>query len=285
MEQAQQKAFAVSSVAIILGHVRSRPCMPGDSTFETRRQASEGSAAGEAVDYEGSRSSFGLQAALDVLGGEGGADQPQPWTPAGYAVVRDQQISILSDWATRDNLWISTEALGARNSGRMEHAVFGGSTAGKGAFKATKGAKFGFWPFIDAVVVSTRLDEYLVMRPATPAQYFLRLTILNTLHPGLNSLKGFSLLDGHFSIVTSQPWYDARNATWKEISQWLGGLGFKPVRDDIYADPTRWYHAEQNLALFDVGESNVLFSEGLLVPIDIIPMRPQGLLRETLERV
>ncbi len=122
------------------------------------------------------------------------------------------------------------------------------------------------------------------MRPATPAQYLARLLLLDTLYLDINRLKGFALLDGHFSIITSQPWFAARNATWKEISHWLGGLGFKPVRDDIYADATRWYHAEQNLALFDVGESNVLCSEGQLVPIDIIPMRPQGLLRETLER-
>ena len=122
------------------------------------------------------------------------------------------------------------------------------------------------------------------MRPATPVQYFSRLILLETLCPGLNHLKGFAQLDGYFSIITSQSWYAARNATWAEISHWLRGLGFRPVRDDIYDDPSRWYHAEQNLALFDVGESNVLYSDGQLVPIDIIPMRPRGLLRETLER-
>ena len=166
----------------------------------------------------------------------------------------------------------------------MEHAVFRGDLCGERAFKATKGSKFGFWPSIASEVVSTRLDEYLVMRPATPAQYFSRLVLLDTLYLDINRLKGFVMLDDHFSIVTSQPWFAARNATWKEISRWLGDLGFKPVRDDIYADPTRWYHAEQNLALFDVGESNVLYSDDQLVPIDIIPMHPQGLLRETLER-
>lgn len=166
----------------------------------------------------------------------------------------------------------------------MEHAVFRGRMAGALAFKATKGERFGYWPSFAAEVVSTRLDECLLMRPATPAQYFSRLILLDTLCTGLNRLEGFSLLDGHFSIITSQVWYAARNATWTEISRWLRGLGFRPVRDDVYADPTRWYHAEQNLALFDVGESNVLHSEGQLVPIDIIPMRPHGLLREALRR-
>lgn len=258
--------------------------MHGDAPLETSRPDQVGCAADQAVVHEGAGSSPGLQATLDVLGGESGTDQPEPWTPAGYALVRELQIGLLSEWATSRDLWISQDALGARNSGRMEHAVFGGSVAGKHAFKATKGTKFGFWPFIDNQMVSTRLDEYVIMRPATPAQYLQRLILLNTLHPDLNHLRGFTQLDGHFSIVTAQPWYAARNATWREIKSWLSDLGFKPVRDDIYADPTRWYHAGQNLALFDVGESNVLNSEGLLVPIDIIPMRPQGLLRETLER-
>ncbi|WP_395745750.1 hypothetical protein [Prosthecobacter sp.] len=258
--------------------------MHGEPPLETSHPDQGGSAAGQALDHEGTSDGSGLQAALDVLGGESGADQPEPWTPSGYAVVRDQQIGLLSEWAASHGFWISQDELGRRNSGRMEHAVFGGLTAGKLAFKATKGTKFGFWPFIDSQTVSTRLDEYLIMRPGTPAQYLLRLLLLNILHPDLNRLKGFAQLDGHFSIITSQPWYDARNAAWAEIKRWLSDLGFKPVRDDIYSDPVRWYNAEQNLALFDVGESNVLYSDGQLVPIDIIPVRPQNALREALER-
>ncbi|MFZ2277337.1 MAG: hypothetical protein WAW39_06035 [Prosthecobacter sp.] len=258
--------------------------MSGDVSSETSRQDPGSPAPGQTVDYARRGSGPGFQAALDVLGGEGGTDQPEPWTPAGFAVIRDQQIRILSDWATSHDLWISVEDLGPRNSGRMEHAVFGTRMAGKHAFKATKGAKFGFWPSVAKDVVSTRLDEHLVMRPATPAQYFSRLILLDSLQPDINRLQGFSQLEGHFSIITSQFWYAARNATWVEISRWLRDLGFRPVRDDIYDDPTRWYHAEQNLALFDVGESNILYSDGQLVPINIIPIRPHGLLRETLER-
>lgn len=258
--------------------------MPGDAPSETSRQDPGSFAPGQTVVYTRRDGGPGFQAALDVLGGEGGTDQPEPWTPSGYSVIRDQQIRLLTDWATSKQLWNSIEDLGTRNSGRMEHAVFGGRKAGALAFKATKGAKFGFWPSFDSEVVSTRLDEALVMRPATPVQYLSRLILLETLCPGINRFEGLAHLDGHFSIITSQSWYAARNATWAEISRWLRDLGFRPVRDDIYDDPTRWYHAEQNLALFDVGESNVLYSEGQIVPIDIIPMRPHGLLREALER-
>ena len=54
------------------------------------------------------------------------------------------------------------------------------------------------------------------------------------------------------------------------------------MRSDIYEDPTRWYQPEQNLALFDVGESNVILSDGELVPIDIIPMHPDAALLDFL---
>lgn len=164
----------------------------------------------------------------------------------------------------------------------MEHAVFGEQTAGHFVFKATKGPKFGFWPFLDESIVSTRLDEFLLMRPATPAQYLQRLLLLDSLYPDLNVLQGFTILDGHFSIVTSQPWYDAQNATWPEITAWMQERGFIAVRSEVYDDPTRWYHPEQNLALFDVSGSNIIQSDGHLVPIDIIPVVPGGALQDFL---
>jgi hypothetical protein len=158
----------------------------------------------------------------------------------------------------------------------MEHAVFGEQIAGTCVFKATKGPKFGFWPYFDANVVSSRLDEFIVMRPAIPAQYLTRLLLLDSLYIDLNYLQGFTMFDGCFSIITSQPWFPARNATWAEIKLWMSERGFIPVRDDMFEDPTRWYHPEQNLALLDVSESNVLHCDGELVPIDIIPMQPDG---------
>lgn len=160
--------------------------------------------------------------------------------------------------------------------------MFGERVVGKDVFKATKGPKFGFWPHLDVSVVSSRIDECLVMRPATPLQYLTRLLHLEHLSPGLNWLEGFTILDGHFSIVTSQPWYDARNATWQEITVWMQERGFIAVRSEVYDDPTCWYQPEQNLALFDVGGSNILHSDGQLVPIDIIPVVPAGALQDCL---
>jgi len=164
----------------------------------------------------------------------------------------------------------------------MEHAVYGGQSTGAFVLKATKGPKFGFWPHFDTTIVSSRPDEALVMRPATPEQYLKRLLLLDSIYMDLNYLQGFTMLDSHSSIVTSQPWYVGRNATWSEIKVWLKNKGFIPILADVYDDPTRWYHPEQNLALFDVGTSNILHSDGELVPIDIIPMQPDGALLDFL---
>lgn len=78
-------------------------------------------------------------------------------------------------------------------------------------------------------------------------------------------------MDDHFAIVTSQPWFVARNATWREISDHLRALGYLPVRSDSYDDPTRWYHPAQDIAIFDVGTSNILWSDGHLLPSTSFP--------------
>jgi hypothetical protein len=105
---------------------------------------------------------------------------------------------------------------------------------------------------------------------------------MEQLSPGLNGLAGFTRLDGLFSIVTTQRWYAARNATWKEIGAYLRGMGFQPVRSDVYEDPTRWFHPAQNIALFDVGQSNIIVCGEELVPIDIVPVMPDAFMRERL---
>lgn len=162
----------------------------------------------------------------------------------------------------------------------MEHGVFGTPVDREIVFKVTKGPKFGFHPYCPANLVSSRVEEWFEMRPATPAQYFARLELMEDLSPGLTGFEGFTHMDGVFGIVTSQTWFAGRNATWKEITDWLAGMGFEPVRSDAWELPVRWYSPQLNIALFDVGESNIIWSDGKLVHIDIIPVRPVGLVRE-----
>ena len=226
--------------------------------------------------------SLSVQAALDLIGRDVGANQPQPWAPAGFALERDRQLALLTPWVEQHQLWLDTSILGEQKRGRMEHDIFRPEPFAGTVFKATKGQKFGFWPYCPQNIVSSMADECFEMRPATPAQYLQRLHLMYQLTPGLNGLAGFTHLNGLFSIVTTQRWYDARNATWKEINTYLRGMGFKPVRSDAYDDPTRWFHPTQNIALFDVGQSNILICGDELVPIDIVPIIPDTFMRERL---
>lgn len=69
--------------------------------------------------------SLSIQAALDVLGRDVRANQPQSWTPAGFALERDRQTTELNAWTVTHQWLINAEDLGPRHSGRMEHCVFG----------------------------------------------------------------------------------------------------------------------------------------------------------------
>ena len=60
--------------------------MPGDKA-PRGGEAPQGLPADQAVDHPRRNDCPGFQAALDVLGREGGADQPQPWTPEDRAGV------------------------------------------------------------------------------------------------------------------------------------------------------------------------------------------------------
>ena len=107
--------------------------------------------------------------ALDYLGGNVSANQSQPWTPARFQVVRDQQIAILEVPADRERLWIDLENLGPKHSGRREHFIFGDPVDGERISKGTKGTKFGFYPTCPGKIVSARAEELFELRPATPA--------------------------------------------------------------------------------------------------------------------
>lgn len=45
------------------------------------------------------------------------------------------------------------------------------------------------------------------------------------------------------------------------------------------------HHPAQDIALFDVGTSNMLWSEGYLLPVDIIPVHPDADMRARLLEV
>lgn len=127
--------------------------------------------------------------------------------------------------------------------------------------------------------VSGMISDWFGVFPATPSQYFERLLLSNELYPGLNSLEGFCEWEDRFCIVTSQPFIAGRNAAEREIAGFMQARGFTRLCE------ATWFRPADDLALFDVGGSNLFIDEtGALVPIDVIPMVAEGPLLETLRR-
>ena len=261
--------------------------MPGKTEPITnlRLVFSKGTEAHKAMDHSGATRRHQCQAALDVLGGNESPNQPQSWTPTGFGLERDRQTALLEAFANRNGLMMPIESLGIKHSGRMEHAVYRQMPFDGRAYKITKGTKFGFWPYCAPDAAAARTDEMFQLRPATPAQYLTRLITWDEITPDMTEFEGCSRLDGNFGIVTSQHWYEARNATWKEIKGWMTDLGYLPVRAHSWDDPACFYNPNDNLAIFDMSTSNVVWSEGQFLPIDIIPLYPTGELRQLIGQV
>ena len=189
----------------------------------------------------------------------------------------ERQVEALRSFADRESLLIDPETLGTFHRGRREHDLFGDGSE-DWVFKITRGAGFGLVPS-PINVVSGMISDWFGVFPALPSQYFERLLLSNQLYPGLNSLEGFCDWEDRFCIVTSQPFIAGRNATSLEIGAFMKSRGFTHLCE------ATWFRPEDDLAIFDVGGSNLFVGEcGDLVPIDVIPVVAAGNLLETLVR-
>jgi hypothetical protein len=168
--------------------------------------------------------------------------------------------------------------LGIFRRGRREHDLFRRPDRLDIVFKITRGAGYGLVP-MPLDVVSGMISDWFGVFPATPSQYLERLLLSNELYPGLNSLEGFCEWEDRFCIVTSQPFIAGRNAAEREIAGFMQARGFTRLCE------ATWFRPADDLALFDVGGSNLFIDEtGALVPIDVIPIVAEGPLLETLRR-
>jgi hypothetical protein len=188
-----------------------------------------------------------------------------------------REVEALRVFADAESLWLDPSSLGAFHRGRREHDLFGYGVE-DWVFKITRGAGYGLVP-MPLDVVSGMISDWFGVLPATPSQYFERLLLSNELYPGLNSLEGFCEWEDRFCIVTSQPFIAGRNATDREIALFMESRGFTRLCE------ATWFRPGDDLAIFDVGGSNLFIDEtGSLVPIDVIPMVADGPLLETLRR-
>ncbi len=143
--------------------------------------------------------------------------------------------------------------------------------------KITKGSGYGRHPFCEENLISGMVSDWFQARPGSPLQYLERLNLVNCrLYAGMNRLEGFSEVDGRFVIATSQPFFAGRDSTHREIGDYFSEQGFVGICDGT------WFRVEDRLAVFDAGRTNLIFSEGKPIPIDVIPMVAEGLFQAKL---
>ena len=157
--------------------------------------------------------------------------------------------------------------------GGMEHDLIYAGTPPHRVMKLTRGSKFGVYPHCYPSQVSGMASGWFALLSGTPSQYLKRMALTDLLFPGLeHRLEGFLMLDGQFRIVISQRFIEPVAASQKAISAFFTGAGFEQLLAEA------WYREADNVAIFDTGTTNLLeFSEHLF-PIDILPVRPGGIM-------
>lgn len=219
-----------------------------------------------------------------VISGGCGDDGEGDWTFDAYCQRRDREVASLLPWIEAHDLWIEPRTLGGARKAGMEHLILplqDSEGTVRRVVKLTKGDSFGLLPISDDASYSP--DNWFPPRPATPAQYFQRMALLDELRPEMETcLEGFAVIDGKLRLVTSQRFIEPVAASPKAIQAFLLERGFLPVNDSA------WFHAGHRLALFDVRPANVLEHDGLLYPVDIMPLVPcarmKALILEAMER-
>jgi hypothetical protein len=215
-----------------------------------------------------------------VIAGSGGDDGDGDWAPHAYCYRRDQEVERLLPWIDAKGLWLQTESLRSGRRAGLEHFIaplrdVEGSVCR--VVKFTKGGSFGFIPVCDDA--SANSDLWFPLHPATPCQYLRRMALVDELQPELETrLQGFALLDGSLRIVTSQRFIEPIAATPVAITDFFSERGFQRVNEST------WFHAAHGIALFDVRPANILTFEGMLYPVDIMPVRPELKMRALIQK-
>ena len=183
-----------------------------------------------------------------------------------------RQKEDLHQWANSLGLLLSPSDLPAKViRGGQEHELFHDENTDR-YFKVTRNGVFGLSPGIELALVSTAQDaRRFHLWEASPLEYLERLHLQNLLVPGLNALEGLIVQPGdEMAIVTSQPRFDIVPVTTAEIDVWFASLGFLKITDSAY------YRAEDNLGVFDAHDKNLVRTDDILIPFDVIPCHPAG---------
>lgn len=181
-----------------------------------------------------------------------------------------RQEKELIQWANRLGFLLKAQDVIPRLSrGGQEHDI---CYQGDRVLKVTRNGVFGLSPGIELALVSSAGDSRCFhLWEASPLEYLERLHLQNLLVPGLNRLEGVIVqANDEMSIATSQPRFDIVPVTIAEVEAWFAAQGFVKIAESAY------YRAEDNLGVFDAHDKNLLRSNDLLIPFDVIPCHPTG---------
>lgn len=230
------------------------------------------SSGSETAPDEGADAGDRIVAALDhlrsVLSRDGRSSWEEEYRP---------QEACLRAWAEDQHLLLKPADCPEFRRGGQEHDVSFDESFER-ILKLTRHGVFGFTPGINIEVVSDGDDpRRFNLWDATPFRYFDRLRLQNRLTPGLNRLEGIVAYENELAIMISQPRFPLNPVSQREIDEWFVERGFEQIANAAY------YRKEDNLAVFDAHDKNVIRVGEDLVPFDIIPVRPSGGFREFVE--
>jgi len=176
--------------------------------------------------------------------------------PFGFSA---QQIAI-EQWAEKNGLWFDWSVIsnGAQKGG-VEHFVKPLLEQGR-ILKITIPPVFGRHPVINSAGA-------LLIGDATPLECLGRWNLHNTLLRSDTRVAGVTAQkEGFPSFVFTQRYAEGPPPTIELSNDWFAQHGYERI-------PNEWifYNPKERIALFDARPANLVWSEGTVVPVDVIP--------------
>ena len=210
----------------------------------------------------GTDPSGALETALAHLGRSPGPNSP-PSGRESWDAERQRQLSILARWAQDSGKlipserWVTPEELGA------EHRVFYDPSRSS-AIKITNSGKCGM--------------TYRQGQPeaATPIEYLERWLNHNSLFADTVWLEGVMQTPSGPCMAVGQIWIEGEVPAVETVESFMKGLGFEKT-----ALPECFFRSSDSMAVMDCHTGNfILGNDGILYPIDVIPVKADATLRE-----
>lgn len=144
-------------------------------------------------------------------------------------------------------------------------------------WKATRPNHFGW-------TVLAGDGEMPEVMEATPLEYLVRWQISNRILGDAVRLRGVHSDGSGTRVIISQPFIAGTYPDSLQVRELMRTLGFHFVPSfSVGAQPdSSYFNTDLNIAFFDATTDNFIFSEGIPIPVDIIPVKVGSKLRSQL---